>query len=128
MIDQVHIGEKVVGVHAVLGHHAAHGGAIAAVIVLLDPARFLSGYFEPGTDEFADPCIDLMPQIDVMRIQRVVEIEHPCVDVGEGAGRGFCHNDRSLKPSSPRTRGPIRRVVRGEHGASCVRLLPAVAA
>ena len=86
MIDLVHIGEIVVGVHAVLGHHAAHGGAVAAVIVLLDPARFVGGYLEPGADEFADPRIDLLPQIDVMRIQRVVEIEHPGVDMGEGAG------------------------------------------
>jgi hypothetical protein len=36
-------------------------------------------------DEFADTRIDLLPQIDVMRIERVVEIEHPGVDMVEGA-------------------------------------------
>src|ERR1700694_4594719 len=51
MIDFVHVSEIVVGMHAMLGHHAAHGGAVAAVIVLLDPARFLRGYLEPGADE-----------------------------------------------------------------------------
>ncbi len=89
MIDLVHISEIVVGVHAMFGHHAAHGGAVAAVVVLLDPARFRRGYLEPGADELADPHIDLLPQIDVMRIQRVVEIEHPGVDVGESAGGLF---------------------------------------
>ena len=38
MVDLVHVGEIVVGAHAVLGHHAAHAGAVAAVIVLLDLA------------------------------------------------------------------------------------------
>ncbi len=103
MIDLVHISQIVVGVHAMLGHHAAHGGAVAAVVVLLDPARFRRGYLEPGADELADPHIDLLPQIDVMRIQRVVEIEHPGVDVAESAGGVFHH--RHLNPSSPRSRG-----------------------
>ncbi len=89
MIDPVHIGEIVVGVHAMLGHHTAHGGAVAAIVVLLDPARFLWRNFEPGADELADPDVDLLPQIDVMRIQRVVEIEHPGIDVGEGTGGLF---------------------------------------
>src|SRR3977135_1471555 len=87
MIDFVYVSEIVVGTHAMLGHHATHRGAIAAVVVLLDPARFLRGYFEPGADELTDPCVDLMPQIDVMRIERVVEVEHPGIDVGESAGR-----------------------------------------
>src|SRR6267142_1383861 len=99
MIDFVHVSEIVVGMHAMLGHHAAHGGAVAAVIVLLDPARFVRGYLEPGADEFADPDIHLLPQIDVMRIQRVVEVEHPGIDVGESAGR-FHHGiaKRSVLP------------------------------
>src|SRR5438067_7160075 len=104
MIDLMHIGEIIVGVHAVFGHHAAHGGAIAVVVVLLDPARLLRGYLEPCADELADPDIDLLPQVDVMRVQRVVEIEHPGIDMGEGAG---CSHHRSLKPSSRRTPGPI---------------------
>ena len=99
MIDLMHIGEIIVGAHAVLGHHAAHGGAIAAVVVFLDPARFLRRNLEPGGDELADPHIDLLPQVDVMRIKRVVEIEHPSVDIGEGAG-GFFHRLTNPQPSS----------------------------
>ena len=86
MIDPVHIGQIIVGVHAVLGHHAAHAGAVAAVIVLLDHAGFFRRDLEKRADEFADPGVDLLPQIDVVRIQRVVEIEHPGVDMAEGAG------------------------------------------
>src|SRR5580692_5132294 len=106
MINLVHIGEIVVGANAMLGHHAAHGGAVAPIVVLLNPARFISGYFQPGADELADPLINLLPQIDVMRIERVVEIEHPGVDVGEGA-RGIFHG--SLNTSSRRTPGSIPR-------------------
>src|SRR5436189_4786354 len=89
MIDLMHIGEKVVSVHAVFAHHAAHGGAITPVIVLLDPTGFLCGHPEEGADELANSRIDLMPKIDVMRIQRVVEVEHPCVDIGKEARGGF---------------------------------------
>src|SRR6202012_4051276 len=99
MIDLMHIGEIVVGAHAMLGHHAAHRGAVAPIVVLLNPARFFRGYFQPGADELADPLVDLLPQIDVMRVKRVVEIEHPGVDMVKGA-RGFCHGiaNRSILP------------------------------
>src|SRR3954451_2596200 len=100
MIDLMHIGEKVVGVHAVFAHHAAHGSAIAPVIVLLDPTGFLCGNPEEGADELANPRIDLMPKINVMRIQRVVEVEHPGVDIGKEAG--FFHH-RSIMSSPPST-------------------------
>src|SRR5439155_6497240 len=67
----------------------------------LDPSRFLWRNFEPGADELADPDIDLLPQIDMMRIQRVVEIEHPGVDIGEGA-ESFFHRLTNPQPSSLR--------------------------
>src|ERR1700753_812682 len=83
MIDFVHKAEEIIGADAVLGHHAAHGGAVAAVIVLLDPPCLFRRDIEVVADKRADPRIDLLPQIDVMRIERVVEIEHPGVDVVE---------------------------------------------
>src|ERR1700736_3983978 len=86
MVDLMHVSKIIVGAHAMLSHHAAHGGAIAAVIVLLDPARFFGRHLEPGRDKLADPLVDLLPQVDVVRIERVVEIEHPGVDMAEGAG------------------------------------------
>ena len=101
MIDLVHVGQIIVGVHAMLGHHAAHAGAVAAVIVLLDHAGFFRGDFEIRADELADPRVDLLPQIDVVRVQRVVEIEHPGVDMREGAGKVIA----SSSLSCPRRRG-----------------------
>ena len=86
VIDLVHVGQIIVGMHAMLGHHAAHAGAVAAVIILLDHAGFFRGDFQVSADELADPGVDLLPQIDVMRVQGVVEIEHPGVDMREGAG------------------------------------------
>src|SRR6478609_3656846 len=118
MVDLVHIGEVVVGAHAVLGHHAAHAGAVAAIIILLDPARFVRRDPEKGTDEFPDPGVDLLPQIDVMRIQRVVEIEHPGADMGKGAGRGF-HAVTNL-PVVP----CVRRDDETHHGIAKCRVLP----
>jgi hypothetical protein len=41
---------------------------------------------KPAAYELADPLVDLLPQVDVMRIERVVEVEDPGVDVGKGAG------------------------------------------
>ena len=41
MIDLVHEVEEVVGLHAVLGHQPAHRGAVALVVVLLQPERLL---------------------------------------------------------------------------------------
>src|SRR5213080_1228881 len=116
MIDLVDVSEVIIHMHAMLGHHAAHGGAVAPVIIFLDAAGFLGGYAEEARNELADPRIDLLPQIDVMRVQRVVEIEHPGVDVGEGAR----YRHRSLNSSSLRKQGPIRRGRRNEHTGSCL--------
>ena len=39
---------------------------------------------EELADVFTDPGVDLLPEVDVMRIERVVEIEHPGFDMAEG--------------------------------------------
>ena len=83
MVDLVHEIQEVVGLHAVFGHQPAHRGAVAAVIVLLQPERLVMGDVEIFRDVVADAIVDLLPEIEVMRIQRVVEIEHPGVDMGE---------------------------------------------
>src|SRR3569833_1705133 len=70
------------------GHHAAHGGTEALVIILLDLARFHRCQIEPIANELGNPRIDLLPQIDVVRIERVVEVEHPGDDMAEGAWGG----------------------------------------
>ena len=88
MIDLVHEIEEVVGRHAVLGHQPAHRGAVAFVIVLLQPERLVVWDLEEVGDVVADALVHLLPEIDVMRVKRVVEIEHPGLDMVEGTRRG----------------------------------------
>src|SRR5262249_47875205 len=96
VVDLVHIGEIVVCANAMQGHHATHGGAEALVIILLQGTRLVARNVQPRTDELADPGVDLLPQVDVMRIQRVVQGGHPAVDVGEGP---FCCHRGNAKRS-----------------------------
>jgi hypothetical protein len=83
MIDLMHILQKVVGVQAMLRHHPAHGGAIAAIIVFLDFESLRLRNFEIVGHEIADAHVHLLPEIDVVRIECVVEIEYPCLDMSE---------------------------------------------
>ncbi len=69
VVDPVHIGEEIVGADAMLGHHAAHRGAVAAVVVLLDAGASSGDTFRKVRTRTRDPRIDLLPQIDVMRIR-----------------------------------------------------------
>src|SRR5947209_1752393 len=90
MVDLMDVSEVVVGSDAMQAHHAAHAGAVAAVVILLDPPRLVRRDLQIIGDIFADAPVDLLPQVDMMRIQRVVEIEHPGVDMAEAAFR-FVH-------------------------------------
>src|SRR5262249_46333160 len=65
-----------------------HRGAIALVVILLEPERVIVADLEELGDVIADALVDLLPEIDVMRVERVVEIEHPGFDLGEVAGSG----------------------------------------
>ena len=89
MVNLVHEFEIVVGLHAVFGHHPPHGGAIAEIIVLLHTKRRVGRYFQKIGDVGANTLVHLLPEIEVMRIERVVEIEHPGFDVAEAARRFF---------------------------------------
>ncbi len=85
VIDLMHDFEELVGLEPVLLHQAAHGGAVAAVIILLQPERLVAADLEKVDDVVADALIDLLPEIEVMRIERVVEIEHPGLDLAKTA-------------------------------------------
>ena len=88
--------EIVVGLQAVLGHQAAHGGAVAAVIILLQAEGFVLRHAKISRDVVANAFVHLLPKIEVMGIERVVEIEHPGFDRGENARcQTVC---RSLEP------------------------------
>src|SRR5262245_52750903 len=109
VIDLVHEIEEVVRLHAVLGHQPAHRGAVALVIVLLQPERLLMADLEKLRDVAADALVHLLPQVDVMRIERVVEVEHPGVDVGKGTGNGagWCNAHRATVEPIVRAAGSI---------------------
>ena len=81
MVDLMHDFEKFVRFEPVLLHQAAHGGAVAPVIVLLQAERLVVADLEEFDDVVADADVDLLPQIEVMRVERVVEIEHPGLDL-----------------------------------------------
>jgi hypothetical protein len=83
LIDLMHEIEKIIRPHAMLGHHPAHGSAVALVIVLLQPERFFMGDFQEIRDVVADAFVHLLPEIDVVRVKRVVEIEDPGLNVLE---------------------------------------------
>ena len=87
MIDRVDVFEIGVGVHAVLEHEAAQAGAVALVEILLDAEGVVGRHAEKIRDVGADAVVDLLPQVEVMGIERVVEVEHPCLR--HGRNRAF---------------------------------------
>src|SRR5262245_9799359 len=87
VIDLVHEFEKIVGPHPVLGHQPTHRRAVAPVVILLHAERLLVRDVEKTRDVVADALVHLLPQIEVMRVERVVEIEHPGLDMVEPARR-----------------------------------------
>ena len=97
MIDVVDVFEIGVGVHAVLEHEAAQAGAVALVEILLDAEGVVGGNAEKIRDVGADAVVDLLPQVEMMGIERVVEVEHPCLHMSEAAsGRGRCVHRRGF--------------------------------
>src|SRR4029079_12839774 len=75
--------------HAVLGHQPAHGRAVTLVIILLDAEGFFLGDLQEIRDKRPDAIVNLLPEIEVVRIERVVEVEHPGLDRTEVAGHRF---------------------------------------
>src|SRR5258708_27086222 len=88
MIDLVDEIEKIVGIHPVLAHPSPHGGAVAPVEILLLAEGIVIGGVEEFGDVVADALVDLLPEVEVVRIERVIEIEHPGIDVSKGPRRG----------------------------------------
>src|SRR6202034_3218929 len=85
MVDLMHDFEELVRFESVLLHQTAERRAVAPVVILLQPERLFMGDFEKIDDVVADANVDLLPEIEVMRIKRVIEIEHPGVDMAESA-------------------------------------------
>jgi hypothetical protein len=69
----------------VLLHQAAQRRAIAPVVIFLQAKRLVMADMEKIDNVIADSRVDLLPQIEVMRIKRIVEVEHPGLDRAEVA-------------------------------------------
>src|SRR5262245_53570640 len=87
MVNLMHEIEKVVGFHAMLGHQSAHRGAVALVVIFLQAESLLLRDLEISRDVVPNPLVNLLPQVEVMWIKRVVEVEDPSLHMNEGARR-----------------------------------------
>src|SRR5262249_60408922 len=81
--------EVVVASHAVIGYQAADRCHLGVVIVLLQPEHLFLADLEEVRDVSADALVHLLPEVHVMRVERVVEIKDPGLDVIERAGQGM---------------------------------------
>src|SRR5580700_5752677 len=108
--------EILVGLEAVLLHQSAERRAVAPVIVLLQQERLLARDLEETDDVVADALVDLLPQIEMVRIERVIEVENPSLgsferidpagifDPAKAAGGAFIHSADSILPQFPARR------------------------
>ena len=83
MVDVVHVVEKAVGLDAVLDHQAAQRRAVLVEKLLLEELGFGVVDLEQARDELAHLDVDLVEQPAGRGIERVVEIEHPGIDMAE---------------------------------------------
>jgi hypothetical protein len=89
VVDVVGEVEEGVGVDVVLLDEAAQRRAVAVVEVLLQRPRRQAVEPEQLHDVERDALVDLRPHPRLVRIERVVEVEDPGVDLLEAArGRG----------------------------------------
>ena len=63
------------------------GGAVRAVISLLQIKRALDRHAQKPSDVFLHPLVDLMEDVDVGAVQGVVEVEHPGIDMRDVGAR-----------------------------------------
>ena len=105
-IDVVHVVEKGCGVHIVLEHEAAQSGAVLAEVALLQLVGLLPINVEGGGNVVADALAHLVEEVRTRRIEGVVEVEYPGVDVSEVGGarcraRAVGQLHWPLEPSAP---------------------------
>ena len=90
--------EEIIRLHAVLGHHSPHRRSIAPVIILLQPEGLRLCDLEEARDVISDALVHLLPEIDVVWIKRVVEIEYPGLGMREATGKLGWHSAESCEP------------------------------
>ena len=75
--------EEMAGLDPVIGHQPGERGAVGVEIILLHLARRHRIEAEQFLDILPDPPVDQFEQIAAVRIEAVVEIEDPGVDMGK---------------------------------------------
>src|ERR1700746_163847 len=86
MIDLMDDFEKLIRLEIVLFHQAAKGRAVTPIVVLLQVESFFGRDFEEIGNVIANALVNLLPQIEMVRIKRVIEIEDPGLDFFEVRG------------------------------------------
>src|SRR5262249_45494936 len=76
-----------IGGHAALWRSAAARRAQVLLVIFLQAECLLGSDLEIARDVVAYALVDLLPQVEVMGIKRVVEIENPRLHMTEGARR-----------------------------------------
>src|SRR6058998_1610406 len=77
------IGQKIVRIDAMLGHQAGERRAVRMKMRFLDAMRFFGIAAEQIFNELPHAYIDQREQIGRRRIEAVVQIEDPAVDMGK---------------------------------------------
>src|ERR1700736_3109670 len=96
-----------------LNHQAAQRGAVAAVVVLLDAKGFLGTNRQELTNKIANAVIDLLPQIEVMGIERIIEIKHPGLDLPKPAGARVAARGHGAAAAARRSATERRTLIGG---------------
>jgi len=79
-----------------LQHQPAQGRAVALVIIFLQRPRGDAVEAEQMAEKKRDPRVDFRPEIAVGRIERIVEIEDPSINMPEGVGAQQRNDSRAL--------------------------------
>ena len=91
-IDVVDEIEEMARLDAMIGHQPGERGAMGVEIILLHLARRHRVEADQLLDIEADPLVDQLEQVAAVRIEAVVEIEDPGVDMGKAGVHGHAPN------------------------------------
>ncbi len=75
--------EKDGGIDLMLGHQPGQRGAVRMEIALLDAECLFAVHAQQVADEGGHALVDMREQIGARRIERIVQIEDPGVDMGK---------------------------------------------
>ena len=101
-VDVMDEAQELRRIDAVFVDQPTQSGAMLAVIEFLQRARRHAIEAKHAGHEDRHAIVDARPQIAVGRIKRVVEVEHPCIDMGETLGQAFRrHHQRLISVPAP---------------------------